>query len=169
MTLGKKVDPSKVSIVELPACKVASCTGFGAGPEDLAWKGLFAWMKKAGIAVEEGRFFGFNNPNPTPGNPNYGYEQWLLLDEPKKREARAEEGVEFKDFPGGLFAVTRHRGSPERLPQTWGALLFWAESSKYRRSERQWLEECLTPGLLLKRGLPHWQDFAFDVYMAIER
>jgi DNA gyrase inhibitor GyrI len=162
------LDPAKVRIVELPPCKVASFTGFGAGPENIAWKALFAWMKEHGLKVEDGRFLGFNNPTPTPGNPNYGYEQWLLLDDGAKRAAPASGGVEIKDYPGGLYAVTRHRGRPELLPGTWTALRLWVESSHFRPSERQWLEECLNPGLLLKR-LPPWGEFAFDIYMAVER
>lgn len=164
----KALDSTKVWLVELPPCRVASCCGFGQGPEGIAWRGLFAWMRREGLAVADGRFFGFNNPNPTPGNPNYGYEQWLLLDDEKKRGAEAGEGVEFKDFAGGLYAVTRHRGSPERLPYTWGSLLLWVEGSKYRRSERQWLEDCLRPDISAMPE-PRWDEMAFDIYMAIER
>jgi DNA gyrase inhibitor GyrI len=161
--------PALVRIQELPAFRVASSQAFGKSPEDLAWKGLLSWMDERGLDMEGSRFFGFNNPSPVPGSPQYGYEQWLALDDARKLEAAPGSGIEIKDFAGGLFAVYRHEGSPERLPQSWGGLLSWVESSAYRRSSRQWLEECLTPAVMRAKGAPRMEDFAFDLYMAVDR
>ena len=176
MTMNaEKLDSSKVSIVELPPFRVASCTGFGQGPENIAWQGLFDWMKASGIALNAGRYFGFNNPNPMPGNPIYGYEQWLVLEDERTRALPAGGSVVLKDFAGGLFAVTRHRGSPELLPRTWGSLMLWVESSAYDRSGRQWLEECLSPLVLEPSpsaspgAAPAWDDMVFDIYMPVDR
>ncbi len=172
MTMNaEKLDPSRVSIVELPPFRVASCTGFGQGPEDIAWQGLLDWMRAAGLSPRAGRFFGFNNPNPMPGNPNYGYEQWLVLEDEKMRALNAGGNVVIKDFAGGLFAVTRHRGSLELLPRTWGSLMLWAESSAYERSSRQWMEECLSPLILdaPANATQSFEDMVFDIYMPVDR
>ncbi len=171
MMNAEKLDPSKVSIVELPPFRVASCTGFGQGPEGIAWQGLLDWMRASGLAPSAGRYFGFNNPNPMPGNPNYGYEQWLVLEDEKMRALSASGAVVLKDFAGGLFAVTRHRGSPEFLPRTWSSLMLWAESSSYKRSGRQWLEECLNPHILeAPTNAPEsFGDMVFDIYMPVDR
>ena len=50
-----------------------------------------------GVDVEKARFFGFNNPNPSPGSPNYGYEQWLTVGP----EVQAEGGIVIKEIPPG--------------------------------------------------------------------
>jgi len=61
--------------------KVAAALGFGPEPEALAWEALTHWAASEGLRLNEHRLFGFNNPSPTPGSPNYGYEQWLVLKE----------------------------------------------------------------------------------------
>ena len=69
----------EVRIVQLEPMRVASAYGFGESPEDVAWTKLKTWMKETLINPEEHRFFGFNNPNPSPGSPKYGYEQWITV------------------------------------------------------------------------------------------
>ena len=46
------------------------------------------------------RLFGFNNPDPSAGSPNYGYEVWIVVD---RDEMTPEDGVEIKAIPGGLL------------------------------------------------------------------
>lgn len=67
-------------------------------PELLAWNTLLNCAKDQGINLDGHRFFGFINPNPSPGSPNYGYEQWVSV----SPEEKSAEGIEIKEFPDGL-------------------------------------------------------------------
>ena len=112
--------------------------GFGASPEGLAWDKMSAWLKATHL-LEDGqshRFFGFNNPNPSAGSPNYGYEVWATVDE----TVQAEGEISVKDFPGGLYAVTRCKGVENIFP-TWQQFVRWREESRYQGANYQWLEE----------------------------
>lgn len=145
-----------VRIVRLEPMRVAAALGFGAEPENLAWDALTRWAASEGLRLSEHRLFGFNNPSPTPGSPNYGYEQWLVL----RGRAGSSDEVKFKDFPGGLYAVLRCQGIPN--PTLWRELVRWRESSPYRAAHHQWLEECLTPDVLGDPG-----RVEFDLYLPI--
>ena len=133
-----------IRLVRLEKLRVACVHGFGTQPE------LQAWEKMADFAGARGylndpslhRIFGFNNPDPTPGSPNYGYELWITVDP----DVAAEGEVEVKEFPGGLYAVARCEatGDPyEVIPATWQRLVVWREQSAYQPGSQQWLEEHL--------------------------
>ena len=132
----------KVRIVELPPMKVASFHHFSDSPEETAYSKLEAWAKPRGLLKDpsKNRIFGFNNPNPSPGTPNYGYEFWLELED----DYDAGEDVEIKDIPAGKYAVTRNFGIPN-VGATWKALVEWVESSPYQFGNMECLEENLDP------------------------
>jgi DNA gyrase inhibitor GyrI len=133
---------------------------------------LLGWMKRHGLRIEKARLLGFNNPSPSPASANYGYEQWVVLEGEAGAAAEAatgaDEDIDFKDFPGGLYAVAEHRGRPENLPSSWGTFSMAVERSPYRRSTRQWLEEVLTPELLALGEPTDWDAFGFDLFIAVE-
>jgi DNA gyrase inhibitor GyrI len=146
----------EVRIVTLETMRVASAYGFGEQPEEQAWTKILAWVNSQGINLEEQRFFGFNNPNPSPGSPNYGYEQWITIGP----EAKSAEGIEIKEFPGGLYAVARCEGL-QNIGNVWKQLVVWREDSKYQEAHHQWLEECFTP------EAERLEDYVFDLYAPI--
>lgn len=147
----------EVRIVTLEPMRVASAYGFGEQPEYLAWEKLLNWAESQGIEdLSQHRFFGFNNPSPSPGSPNYGYEQWMTVG----AEVQSEEGIEIKDFPGGLYAVTRCEGL-QHITDIWKQLVVWREDSKYKEAHHQWLEECFTP------KAEKLEDYVFDLYAPI--
>ncbi|MBM3134558.1 MAG: GyrI-like domain-containing protein [Chloroflexi bacterium] len=151
-----------VRIVKLEPLRVASVHGFGPSPEGEAWQKLVAWAKPKGYLddPEHHRIFGFNNPDPAPGSPNYGYEFWMVVGP----EVQPEAGVEIKDFPGGLYAVARCdvQGDPWRtIPAAWKKLVQWRENSQYQCASHQWLEEHLE-----EEGMPEG-DFNLDLYLPI--
>ena len=151
----------EVHVVNLEPLRVASFHGFGEGPEELAWQKLAAWAEPRGLLdfSEAHRIFGFNNPNPSPGSANYGYEYWLEVGP----EVSAEGAMEIKDFPGGLYAVARCEvvgDAYQVIPATWQQLVTWREDSAYKEAGHQWLEKHLrvdSPGL----------NFVLELYLPI--
>lgn len=151
-----------VRIVRLPALHVASVHGFGKEPETAAWQKLTAWAGPLGLLdkPEQHRIFGFNNPNPAPGSPNYGYEFWITVGPDVVPTAE----VDIKDLAGGLYAVTRcavQNDPGNHIPATWQQLVRWREGSKYKSARHQWLEEHISTA-----GLPEG-DFILDLYLPI--
>jgi AraC family transcriptional regulator len=144
-----------VRIVRLEPIRVVATYGFGESPETIAWDKLKAWIKENGIKPEEHRFFGFNNPSPSPGSPNYGYEQWITVGP----EVEAENDIEVKDFEGGQYAVTRCK-LPDIGP-VWKQLARWRESSKHKYGHHQWLEQCLSD-----LDAP-FEEIVMDIYLPI--
>ena len=147
----------EVRIVQLEPMRVAATLGFGPEPEAEAWEKLMTWARATNQLDGTQRFFGFNNPNPMPGSPNYGYEQWMTV-EPGVEPLG---DVEIKDFEGGLFAVLR---CPQlaSIGEDWGRLAAWLEETTYAPDDRQCLEELLTSPVL-----PH-TEWVFDLYAAIK-
>jgi len=154
------MDALDVRIVELPPMRVASFYGFGSGPEMQAWQKMATWATEHGLTAGV-RLFGFNNPNPSPGSPNYGYEFWLTVGPEVEPDPAADMTI--KTLPGGLYAVTRCKGA-ENITDTWRELAAWCEDSPYRHAARQWLEEHFAP---IKEELS-LEDFTLDLYLAID-
>jgi DNA gyrase inhibitor GyrI len=122
--------------------RVASVHGFGESPESQAWDKLIAWAGPKGLLddVEKHRIFGFDNPNPSPGSPNYGYEFWIVVDP----DVEPDGDVRIVGFRGGLYAVARCEGLGN-IGRVWQDLVGWREDSKYRGGSHQWLEEHIGP------------------------
>jgi len=132
-----------VRIVRLEPQRVAVSYGFGSAPESIAWKKMIAFVKARGLDKDgkHHRYLGFNNPDPSPASPNYGYEQWITVDP----DMQPEGEIKIKEFGGGLYAVTRCQ--LKNIFQTWQQLAAWREKSQYEYGPHQWLEEALQPPL----------------------
>ena len=150
-----------VRIVGLEPMRVASFWGFGESPEREAWDRLLAWARPRGLLEDLAthRLFGFNNPSPSAGSPNYGYETWIVVD----AGTEAEGGAKIVDFDGGLYAVTRcvvPKGQFDVIGVTWQRLVSWREDSRFKCAAHQWLEETVPmelPGT----------EFVLDLYLPI--
>ena len=151
----------EVRIVTLPAMRVACVNGFGEGPEGQAFGKMLAWAKAHDLLNIAYRTFGYNNPDPSAGSPNYGYDVWLTVD----KSVQADGEVRIIDFPGGLYAVTRVdvKNPWEDIPGTWQKLVKWMEASKYHHGRHQWLEEHI--GLLDEMGGD--KPFTLDLHLPI--
>jgi DNA gyrase inhibitor GyrI len=150
----------EVRIVKLEPMRVASVYGFGESPERQAWEKLVAWAGPKGLLddAEKHRIFGFNNPNPSPGSPNYGYEFWIVVGP----DVEPEGDVRIVDFAGGLYAVTRCE-ELSKIGQLWQRLAAWQENSEYRSGSHQWLEENVGPV-----DVSHDEDaLVLDLYLPI--
>ncbi len=154
------MNDNDVRIIRLEPQHVAVSYGFGKGPENIAWEKLLAFVKAKGLGQDgqSHRYFGFNNPSPAPGSPNYGYEQWITVGP----EVEAEGEIKMKDFGGGLYAVTHCKLS--HITEVWMQLIDWREKSRYRSANHQWLEECLTPPI--DRPIEP-EQMEFDLYLPI--
>lgn len=150
---------NNVRIIQLEAMHVASAHGFGTEPEGIAWDKILGFVTEKGLKdVPDTRYYGFNNPNPAAGSPNYGYEQWVTI----RQDIGVTDDVEVKDFSGGLYAVMRCKGI-DNIGKTWQQLVGWAESSSYQRAHHQWLEEVLTPPPIAA------EDVILDLHMPIAK
>jgi DNA gyrase inhibitor GyrI len=136
----KSMNELDVRIVRLEPIRVAGALGFGESPELIAWSKILSWAESKGLINDDVRFFGFNNPNPSPGSPNYGYEQWITVG----ADVKSEGEIEVKEYPGGLYAVARCKGL-QNITSIWKELASWLENSSYKLGQHQWLEESMTP------------------------
>lgn len=148
-----------VRIVRLEPMRVASAYGFGDSPEGMAGRKMVEFLKAKNLLEGYGtkrRHFGFNNPNPSAGSPNYGYEIWVEVDP----EVQPEGDIRIVDFCGGLYAVTRFENL-ENIGRVWGELNKWREASRYREAHHQWLENLINP------LVTDFKKYVFDLYLPI--
>ena len=150
-----------VRIVELEPTRVVAALGFGQVPEEQAWELINGYLAEQGIEPSGShRFFGFNNPDPTPGSPNYGYEQWVTVAD----DAMASPPLETKQFAGGQYAALHFRGL-EKIGEAWNQLVAWVEEEGYNiaTGEHNCLEELKTP---LETPQDEWE---FTLYLGVSR
>ena len=148
-------DP-EVRIVDLPPMRVACAHGFGAGPEEEADEKIQAFVAERGLT--DFQRFGFNNPNPSPGSPNYGYDIWVTVGP----DVEGTDDVQVKVFEGGLYAVTRFKGL-QNIGAVWQSLVNWCDESPYQLAHHQWLEALLTPSDVAM------EEYVFDLYLPIAK
>jgi len=128
-----------VRIVRLPAMMVAAYRAESATPEDDCSKVFNMFVLEHNLHKRDGyRFFGFNNPSPSEGNPVYGYEMWVTIPD----DFIVPEPLVKKQFDGGLYASVSTRMN--EIGERWRLLHEWCQSSdKYDVDfSFQWLEEC---------------------------
>ena len=165
-TMTKKI---QVEIVQLEPMTVASIQAISKTPEDDAWKKMVAFAEPKGLLkdLKKNPIFGFNNPNPSAGKEEYGYEFWILIDP----DMKMEEGVTKKKFDGGLYAVTRCNLAKEAastflqehgMLESWANLSEWFKTSGYKKGKHQWLEKSLNP------NKPD-EDLQLDLHLPIEK
>ncbi len=137
--------------------RLARFHAFSRSPERDAWSKLRAWADPRGLLREPATHpvLGFNNPSPTSGGAEYGYEFWIGL----ALETPAESGIGTVDFPGGWYAVTTHRGPPN--PTIWMQLWEWVHRSPYRYRRTHELERLHDP-------LASEPEMVCDLYLPIE-
>ncbi|HEX2994611.1 MAG TPA: GyrI-like domain-containing protein, partial [Anaerolineales bacterium] len=149
----------EIQIVQLSPMRVACVNGFGAGPEEIAFDKMKAWAAAHNLLGKPYRVFGYNNPDPSPGSPNYGYDVWVTVDETVQADGEAK----IIKFPGGLYAVTHLevQDPGTDIPGAWQKLVKWMESSKYSHGHHQWLEEHIGP----LGGMSPDQPFTLDLHL----
>jgi DNA gyrase inhibitor GyrI len=132
----------EIQIIKLGPMRVASAYGFGSSPEMAAFEKMHQFAEANELLVD-GQLpatFGFNNPNPSTGSPNYGYELWLPIEE----EIEPSGEIRIIEFDGGLYAVAPCQGL-QNIGEDWLALAKWREGTEYVAGKHQWLEHLLSP------------------------
>jgi DNA gyrase inhibitor GyrI len=128
-------------LVTLEPMRIASAWAFGASPERLAYDKLKAWAEPQGLFDGSRRIFGFNNPNPSAGSPNYGYEFWIEVGP----EIEPSGDIRITHVSGGLYAMAPFAQPDsdygETLPPAWGQLDAWVAANNHRHGPHQWLEQ----------------------------
>lgn len=153
------MNEEKVKIVSLPPMKAISFYGFGESPEDLAHQAANKWLAENNLDQENKfRHFGFNNPNPSQGSPNYGYEIWIV---PTQDFIPAPED-KIVEFEGGLYAAA-YCPSLDVIGQIWQELTDWRNANGYFHAPHQWLEELHQPWLKNRTSLE------FTLYLPIKK
>jgi DNA gyrase inhibitor GyrI len=148
----------EVRIVQMEPMCVAAVHGFGPSPEGQAADKMLSFMASKGLKFEDVRWFGFDNPSPSPRSPNYGYDVWVTVNP----DVEGEGEVTIKEIPAALYAVARCEGL-ENIGEVWKQLVLWFEDSTYKKPPHfhQCLENLLTPP-----GTPV-EEFVFDLYLPI--
>lgn len=150
-----------VRIVTLKPMTMASAYGFGSSPEGMAEDKMVAFLKANNLLEGYGtkrRHFGFNNPDPSAGSPNYGYEIWVEVE----RGIEPQGDIRIVTFFGGLYAVTRFENL-DNIGRVWEELVKWRETSKYREAPQQ----CLQLENLLNPLETDPAKFVFELYQPI--
>jgi len=158
----------EVKIVRLEPMRVASVRAISETPERDAWEKMRGWAEPRGLLGDTGKHpvFGFNNPDPSPGQRQYGYEFWIQVDQ----ETEPEGEVKMKKFEGGLYAVTTCKLKEELESEffqergyleSWQRIVEWVKSSKYKYGKHQCLEKAHDPGATE-------DELILDLYCPIE-
>lgn len=151
-----------VRLVDLQPMHVVTANGYGQYPEMEAWDLILDFSNEQDIDPwdKSHRFFGFNNPEPTPESPEYGYEQWMTIDD----GIAADEPLDVKDVAGGRYATVHIHGL-DTIGDAWQHLASWCEAQGYSvAGDREpCLEELLTP---IDAPPEAWE---MDLYLAIDQ
>ena len=160
MEEGAMTDPT-VRIVELEPLRVVAALGFGPSPEEEAWRLIEAFAEDHGLDMWSGehRFFGFNNPDPSPGSPNYGYEQWMTV----PADVTAEAPYEIKHVPAGRYVALGFTGL-EQIGANWKHLIGWFEEHGHALPADR--ERCLEELHTSTDQAP--ETWRFDLYVGLE-
>ncbi len=155
---GSQMSDLDVSIVRHEPMRVASVTGFGEIPEEQAMEKILAFMESKGLEFEDLRWYGFNNPNPSPGSPNYGYEIWITVGP----HVEGEGEVTIQEIPSRLYGIARCKGLSS-IGEVWKQLALWFEDSHYQKPPHwyQGLEQLLVPP-----DTPY-EDYVFDLHVPL--
>jgi len=151
-----------VRIEQLPPMRVASVRAFSTAPERDAWEKLQVWAEDQGLLEDSQAHpvFGFNNPSPTRAGGPYGYEYWIRIGP----EDAATGGIEVKDFPGGLYAVTTCKlfGDPSgTVMDVWKKLADWVTRNGHQWRQTHELERLHDPRV-------SGDEIVLDLYLPIE-
>ncbi|HUU79130.1 MAG TPA: effector binding domain-containing protein [candidate division Zixibacteria bacterium] len=118
----------RVHFERLPPMRIVSFHAISKTPEKDASQKMNKWMEANGILFdgEKHPTFGFNNPNPTRGKDEYGYEFWLKVDD----DFESKDDPKVKDISGYQYAVTTCWRLAD-IGRDWMNLARWVKEHDY--------------------------------------
>lgn len=133
-----------IRIIKLPKMTIASYGAISETPENDCWKVVNKLVEDYSLQDCPGfRHFGFNNPDPTPGKAEYGYEMWVVVPE----NLPIPEPFVKKEFAGGLYGALPTYMTV--IGERWGQLFDWVQTNDSYELDvdipnmRHELEECM--------------------------
>ncbi|MCE7746100.1 MAG: ArsR family transcriptional regulator [Candidatus Heimdallarchaeota archaeon] len=160
MYSGRKPDELEVQFIRLLPMRVVSFQAVSETPENDAWKKLREWAepKEYFDDLDKNPIYGFNNPDPSPGKKEYGYEFWLVVDQ----DFTSDE-VTVKDVPESFNVVTRcNVEDPARdIGEAWKKILQWIKKHKIKMAGRCGIEKVIVPS-------HSGEGFILDIYIPVE-
>jgi DNA-binding transcriptional ArsR family regulator/DNA gyrase inhibitor GyrI len=152
----RKLSELDVRLVDLEPMRVAGFRAISESPERDAFQLMYDWAHPRGVLndLEKHPVFGFNNPNPSEGRKEYGYEFWV-----KMEDGYEEEGVMLKDVPPARYAVVTCR-SLKDIGGDWMRLLEWVKANGYEIGDTQCLEKTHDP-------MASDEELVLDLYLPI--
>lgn len=155
----RKPDELEVQFIRLQPMRVVSFQAISESPENEAWAKLREWAEPKGYFddLEKNPIYGFNNPNPSPGKKEYGYEFWLVVNPDFKSDE-----VEVKDVPESFNVVTRcNVEDPARdITEAWKKILEWIKKHKIKFAGRCGIEKVIVPS-------HSGEGFILDIYIPV--
>jgi len=153
----RKLSELDVRFVDLEPMRVASFRAVSEAPEHEAFQMLHDWAHPRGFLndLEKHPVFGFDNPRPTEGRKEYGYEFWVKVGDGYK-----EDGVTLKDVPPARYAVTTCH-SLKDIGRDWMRLWEWAKANGYEIGDAEWLEKTHDP-------LASDEELVLDLYLPVK-
>jgi hypothetical protein len=140
----------KTEIREVATSQAARFHAFSSSPEEKAWAAMEGWAGPKGYLVKDApvEIYGYNNPNPSAGSPNYGYEFLVVAED-------LSGAPEVVTLTGGKYLIAPFEGDdPTTLAEAWKALVEQAERDGHSHGTHQWLEKHTPPGLNITLYLP---------------
>ncbi|BCZ46789.1 hypothetical protein psyc5s11_28560 [Clostridium gelidum] len=132
---------------KLETMRVAYYCYYGKHSEDNAFTVMREWINKTGMNINEQklRIWGFDNPSPSEGHDEYGYEVCITIDEDIDVN---DDKIKTKFLDGGLYAVIGVKPDENgeigyEIMKAWKRFNNWLTDSKYIYGGHQWLEEHL--------------------------
>ena len=127
----------KVEIEILKKMKVVGVNSKSKSPEGLAFGKMLPFALQNKLFDKQYRVFGFNDPNPSEANAEYGYSVIVPFDE----TLVIPDDFFTKIYPQTKYITTFVRGV-ENIYGSWKELFNWAKENGYEYdNNNQWLEE----------------------------
>ncbi len=156
----RKQDELEVQFIHLLPMRVVSFHAVSVTPENDAWIKLREWAEPKGYFddLDKNPIYGFDNPSPTPGKKEYGYEFWLVVDPDFKSDE-----VKIKDVPESFNVVTRCNVEDitKDIGKAWTKILEWIKKHKIKIARKYGLEKVIVPS-------DSGEGFILDIYVPVD-